>query len=136
MILPKNVKLLPFYLRFIRYRGLSFYPWIFLRKDIYKDLLSESPSNLSIATLIHEQTHIKRMKKIGLTRFAIKYWIDKDFRFQEELAAVKESMEYLKKRGEVFNIEKTAKALSSYQYLWCTSYQKALQELNKVWTKA
>jgi K+/H+ antiporter YhaU regulatory subunit KhtT len=114
-------------------RGLLFLNRIYLRSDIYDDVHSSSPSVMNISVLVHEQTHYERMQKQGMLRFGIKYLFSSKARFEEELAAIVEQMKYLKSKGEQYDIERTAKALASVYYLWCTSYQSAVQRLTVEW---
>lgn len=107
------------------------YPFIFLPEDVYKDLISKTPKPKSIAVLLHEKVHLERQKKQGILLWIIKYFISPKFRFNEELLAFKEQIEYLKKHNLTLDLELRAKRLSSWLYLWCVSYEKALLELKK-----
>lgn len=128
MKIPSYVKPIPFSFYGVP-PGFAFLDKVYLRKDIYEDLLSHKPSPQSVGYLIHEQTHRKR---IGKSMF-ITYWLNPNLRFQEELAADKERFRYLKKHNVKFDFDKRAKDLSGISYLWCTSYKNAVEELKKVW---
>lgn len=106
------------------------YPFIFLPEDIYKDLISPTPKTQSIAILLHEKVHFERQKK-GILLWIILYIISPKFRLKEELLAFKEQIEYLKKHNLTLDLELRAERLSSWLYLWCISYEKALLELKK-----
>lgn len=108
-------------------------PIILLPDNIYQDLKLENPNPKHLALLIHEETHRKRQKEMGYLKFAFKYLFNSNFRFQEELLAVKEAMRYLKKNHVPFDFDKNAKFLSSYVYLWPVSKEYAEKELQKVW---
>ena len=107
------------------------YPFIFLPEDIYKDLISPTPKSESVAVLLHEKVHLERQKRKGIVQWSILYIISSKFRFNEELLAFKEQIKYLKKLNLTLDLELRAKRLSSYLYLWCVSYEKALLELKK-----
>ena len=127
---PVFWKYLPY---FCKVRGLLFINRIYLRADVFDDVYSSSPDPYSISILIHEQTHYQRMKEIGMLRFGIKYIFSAKGRFEEELAAITEQMRYLKEHGKNYNIERTARALSSWYYLWCSDYKVAYKELENRW---
>ncbi len=110
-------------------------PFIFIPTKIYIDLKSENPNPKHIALLIHEETHRKRQKQIGFLKFGMKYLFNSNFRFQEELIAVKEAMKYLKKNKIKFDFDKNSKFLSSYVYLWPVSKKYAEKELKRVWNE-
>lgn len=140
MNLPSNVKvksfpwtILPL---FSTYTAHAIYPTIYIPKNIHEDLLSKSPNPKNVSILIHEQTHIKRQKQIGWFLWGLKYCFSGKFRFEEELAAVRESMKYLKKRNIEWDTARSAKFLSSYLYLWCTSYREAKRKLDEAWVEA
>ena len=105
------------------------YPFIFLPEDIYKDLISPIPKPQSIAIFLHEKFHLERQKRIGILQWSILYIISPKFRLNEELLAFKEQIEYLKKHNLTLDLELRAKRLSSWLYLWCVSYEKALLKL-------
>lgn len=111
----------------------AIYPNIYLPKRVYNNLNSNNPDPKNLAVLIHEQTHIKRQKEIGCLKWGIKYLFLPRFRFEEELLAIKAQMSYLKKHKKEFDIEKSAKYLSGWLYLWPVSYKFAKKELEKVW---
>jgi hypothetical protein len=106
-------------------------PNIYLPKKIHDNLNSKNPDPKNLAILIHEQTHIKRQKEMGLLKWGIKYIFLPKFRFEEEILAIKAQMRYLKKRKIKFDIEKSAKYLSSWLYLRPVSYKIAKKELKR-----
>lgn len=110
-------------------------PIILIPDPIYQDLQTEHPNPKHTALLIHEETHRRRQKEMGILQFAYRYLFDSKFRFQEELVAVKEAMKYLKKNKIVFDFDKNAQFLSGYVYLWPVSEEYAEKELKKIWDK-
>ena len=104
---------------------------IFLRTKQYRDYLSEDPKPETIAVLEHEYTHFKRLG--SSLRNLIKYWTKREFRFQEELVAIRQEMKTLKQNRRVFDTGKRAKMLSGFGYFWCTNYETAKQRLDKMW---
>lgn len=137
MKLSTNIKIKPFPLNILpitnKYAGQAIYPNIYLEKKIFENLSSKHPEPKNIALLIHEQTHIQRQSNSGWFLWGLKYCLIPSFRFNEELEAIKASMKYMKVNNQVWDTDRTAKFLSSYQYLWCTSYENAKQKLDKTW---
>lgn len=136
MKLPSNVKSKPFIWNlfpFSKYTAQAIYPNIYFRREVFENLKSENPNSRYIAVLKHEQTHIERQKKMGWFRWGLSYIFSPKFRFNEELEAIKASMEYLKSRDETFDTDRSARYLSGWLYLWCVSYKKAKTELDKAW---
>src|SRR3989344_3869911 len=90
MKLPPNIKPLPILLEKItKFTGLAFANNIYLRSSFYNDLLKDNPSAESVGILLHEEEHIKRRIKLGMSGFwwGLKFWLEKDFRYQEEMEA-------------------------------------------------
>lgn len=108
------------------------YPFIFLPEAIYINLISPTPKPLSVAILLHEKIHLERQKRKGILLWIFLYIISPKFRFNEELLAFKEQIIYLKKHDITLDLETRAQRLSSWLYLWCISYKKALLELKKL----
>lgn len=104
---------------------------IFLRTKQYRDYISGDPKPETIAVLEHEYTHFKRNG--SNMRIWIKYWTNREFRFQEELVAIRQEMKTLKQNRRVFDTGKRARMLSGFGYLWCTNYETAKQRLDKIW---
>jgi hypothetical protein len=113
--------------------GSAFYPNVYVPKTIYADLHSNNPSPYSLALVIHEQEHIKRMKNEGVLRFYAKYLFSGKFRFEEELAATKPQFAFIKSKGLIFDLERKARFLSGWLYLWPLKYEEALKRLNTIW---
>ncbi|MFH1971283.1 MAG: hypothetical protein ABIJ05_02770 [Patescibacteria group bacterium] len=142
MKLPSNIKvkrgLLDIF-PFSKYTAQAVYPNIYLPKHVYENLKLDKPNPQYIATLKHEQAHIERAIKIGWVMWDLKYIFYPRFRFNEEIEAIKNSMKYLKRNNRnniVFNTGKRAKRLSSWLYLWCVSYIKAKEKLDKAWNES
>lgn len=138
MKLPPNVKPKNFIWNmfpFSKYTAQAIYPNIYFTKEVYENLKSSKPNPRYIAALKHEQTHIERQKRAGWLKWELSYIFLPRFRFNEEFEAIKASMKYLKSKNCTFDINKSAKYLSGWLYLWCVSYQKAKSELDKAWRK-
>ncbi len=137
MKLDSNVKIKPKYWNSIPWisdqTATALYPNIYLPEKTYRDLQKTSPDPYNIARLIHEQTHIKRIKNIGVVKFALKYLLDSKFRISEELIATKEGMKFIKSKKLTWDIEKSARYLSGWLYLWPVSFDYAKNELEKIW---
>lgn len=106
---------------------------IYVNKKIFKQIKNNDLSVKNKAILEHEITHIKRFRKFGLWEVEIRYWLDKNFRYEEEIAAIENQMKVIKKHGKKYDFEKTAKSLSGFGYLWCVNYNKALKDLKNIW---
>ncbi|QQG47517.1 MAG: hypothetical protein HY044_00265 [Candidatus Woesebacteria bacterium] len=129
MRLPKNVKVKPI---FFQHTAQAIYPNIYVPKWLYEHLKSKNPDSERVAVIIHEQTHIKRQKEMGWFLWEIKYVFLPKFRLEEELLAIKAQVKYLKSKGIKYDekdVEKAAKFLSSYLYLWMVSYKEAKRKL-------
>jgi len=136
MNLPKNIKPKTGFWKFLpkilsTKTAQCIYPFIFLPEDIYKDLISPAPKSESVAVLLHEKVHLERQKRKGIVQWSILYIISSKFRFNEELLAFKEQITYLRKHNLTLDLKTRAKRLSSWLYLWCVSYEKALLDLKK-----
>lgn len=110
----------------------ALYPYIYIPQWLYEELKKKNPDPYAIASLMHEQVHIRRQKEIGFLKFGILYLISRKFRFEEELLAIREQMKYLKKMGKEFDIEQRAKQLSGSMYLWSSSYSEAKRRLRNL----
>ncbi len=136
MKLPPNVKPKPFIWNlfpFSKYTAQAIYPNIYFKNQVYENLKSNNPDPHYIAALKHEQTHIERQKKKGRFGWGLNYIFSPNFRFNEELEAIKASMKYLKSLNNSFDTNKAARYLSGWPYLWCVSYQRAKTKLDKIW---
>ncbi|OGM13041.1 hypothetical protein A3A76_01875 [Candidatus Woesebacteria bacterium RIFCSPLOWO2_01_FULL_39_23] len=136
MELPSNVRIkkgLWNIFPFSKYTAQAIYPNIYFTKDVFEDLKSNSPNPRYIAALKHEQTHIERQKKVGWVNWGLRYIFSPNFRFNEELEAIKSSIKYLKNVKGNFDTARSAKFLSSWLYLWCISYDKAKEQLDGCW---
>lgn len=109
----------------------ALYPNIYLPRALYTKLLNNEDLYLQ-STVIHESTHIKRQKEQGVVWWYLKYLFIPKFRYNEELEAIKPQFRFLNENGLELNIEKRAKALSSYMYLWCVRYENAYNDLTKL----
>ena len=119
-------------------RGATFLGRIYLRKDLFKDYLAGSPSVETISVLEHETTHFLNSGGKNVFKSIVHnlcYWLFPNFRFDEELRAIKSEMKVLKTNNQTFDIEKRAKFLSSFYYLYSSSYQRAHQELTRLWNE-
>lgn len=115
------------------YTANAIYPNIYVPKEMYENLCSDTPKPRWIAVLKHEQEHIKREKKIGVIMFGLKYLFLPKFRFQEELIAIRTQMKYLKLSGEEYDTNKAATYISGWLYLWSVPYEYAKRVLDEAW---
>ncbi len=134
----KGIKVIkkPSFLNFIpvfSYTAQAISPFILVNPEVYESLTSHNPNPRYIAVLEHERKHIERQKELGFIKFGIKYFFSPEFRFQEELLAIKEGMKYLRRNKLNFDTSRSAKFLSSWLYLWMVPYERAKKELDKAW---
>ena len=120
-MLSKNIKKQPAFFKYIpwlkRHQGTTIATTIYLRSDIYENLLSKNPSAENVAVLLHEETHDL---------------FNPSFRFNEELLANKTAFRYLKSKKRTDDLHKKALILSGWLYLWPVSYEYALEKINPV----
>ncbi len=137
MKLPRNVKVKSGLWNLVPWlsnnTAQGIYPNIYLPKFVYESLVSDNPSPWHVAQFIHEKEHIKRQKKFGLKKWLLKYIFLPRFRFEEEIEADVPKMRYLKSRKLNPYIEKRARQLSSWLYLWPVPYEEAKKKLQIVW---
>lgn len=65
----------------------------------------------------------------------MQYWMSSNFRFEEEIAANIPQIKYLIQHNVKFNIEKRARDLSSFLYLWSVDYDEAKERLENIMDK-
>lgn len=136
MQLAKHIKQKPRYFKFIP--GLNtnvantIYPFIFLPKEVYQGLLSDSVDPRYAALLVHEEHHYKKQKEMGLLVFGIKYLFSEHFRDNEEIAAVKEALKYLKNRNQPLIFADDSLTNPHNLFLYPVSKRHSLETI-KVW---
>lgn len=127
--IPAWVRNLPV---FRRYRGFLLLGTVYLREDIYRDLLTDTPAPESVSVLVHERTHYLRASVQGPLRFGAGYLFSAETRFREELAAMRVQFAILRRYHRPVGEERYARALSGPLYLWCTTYPRALLILQQL----
>jgi hypothetical protein len=133
-LIQPSQKLWRFLPYFSKLRGLLFFNKIYLRQDIYENLQSSNPDPYFESILIHELEHLKRSREQGWLKYGCNYIFTRKGRLEEELAAVRAQMQFLKSKGQNYPyIERTAKALSGPYYLWAGEYQDIKKSLEKIW---
>jgi hypothetical protein len=116
--------------------GTAVYPHIYVGKALYEDIHSASPDSYHIGLIIHEQEHIKRIRPYGPVRWYLRYLLWPSFRLEEELAAYGRQFEYLKSLGLTYDLDRCARRLAGFVYLWSTSRRQALTRLRRLWESA
>lgn len=106
---------------------------IYIDKKLFNELENNKLTCNSESALAHEITHIKRFRKHGVIKSELIYWVNKKFRYNEELAAIEEEMKIYKKYNKNYYFEKASKGLSGFIYLWCTDYKTAKKDLKEIW---
>ncbi|MFA7285902.1 MAG: hypothetical protein WC011_03590 [Candidatus Paceibacterota bacterium] len=136
----KFIRKIPFWWEYFPFLSIdmarTIYPYIYFPKDIFIDLQSESPKDLNFSILIHEKVHIDRQEKLGILKWNIFYLFSKKFRLNEEIVAILEQMKYMKSKNLSYDFAKKARQFSSSTYLWMIPYERGLDLLNNLWTKA
>jgi len=131
-----EVKRKPWYMRLIylrRAKGAAQLGKILL-KDKYLKEFEENRASFATKTILeHEYAHVMSFRKQGMLKSELIYWFAPKFRFKEELYAIEKEMKVFKKYKRKYKINKTAKWLSGFGYLWCASYENAKRELERVW---
>lgn len=116
-----------------RFRAFTLGTRIYLPKSVYLDLATDNPSVDTLSRIAHEETHVARIKEIGILVFGLRYLFFADFRYHEELTAVTAGWRYLKQHDIPVDITAKAKALSGIYYLWAVPYEKAKNDLTAIW---
>lgn len=114
----------------------AIYPNVYLTKAVYLDIQQDNPDPYNVSRIIHEQEHITRMKQHGVAKWYLRYLLSRKFRFEEELAAITPQLAFIKHPRLTFNLERTARSLSGWLYLWATNYDHALKRLIAIWKEA
>ena len=109
------------------------YPYVFLGRSVYADAFSTNPSRYTVGLILHEQEHLKRIKRYGVVKWYLHYLFSPKFRLTEELEAYAIQFAYLKHAGLTINIEKIAHFMSSWLYLWVGNYKDMFKRLNELW---
>lgn len=133
----KGIEILPkpwwMYIYLPRARGATGFGKIYFKKYIYDEIANNKMSPITRSLLEHEVTHIKRFEKIGQRKIEVLYWLDKNLRYKEELAAIRSETKVLKRHKQKFDFKQRIKALSGFGYLWCTDYKTAKRDLKNIW---
>lgn len=137
MTLPHFVKPAPLYWKNLFYlnkvRGLLFLNKIYLRKDIYENLLSQNPDPYNESILIHELEHLKSLKEKGWLKYGFDYNFTRRGRLEEELRAIKAQIIFLKSKNLDYPyVERSARALSGMYYLWAGKYEDIKHKLEEI----
>src|SRR5579872_5597073 len=107
----------------------AIYPNVYLSRKVYKNIHGANPDPYKVSTVIHEEEHIKRISKVGAKYWYRRYFLDKTFRLEEELAASKPQFSYLKTLGLTYDLDQKAKVLSGHLYFWPASKEQILDKL-------
>lgn len=115
------------------YRGLFIFGKIYLRKDIYENIKSNDPDIYYLSILEHEKSHQASATKIVYLRYCMKYLFNRSFRLAEEINAIKTQIIFMRENGQKYEyIDRSAKALSSWTYLWAGNYKEIKEILEKI----
>lgn len=135
MDLPSYVLKKPFYFAWLPWfsgPACTIYPYIYMPKGVYKELVSATPAASALATLAHEQVHWQRQKDMGIVRYGLRYVFGRQFRYQEELLAIRAQIKVLKEHGLDFDMQDRARRLSGAEYAWCVSFSRAMVDLTHI----
>ena len=112
---------------------------ITLSPNIYTtdELLAGPPSDLN-DIIVHENVHLHQQAP-GRFKFFFKYVFSRSFRYQAEFEAYCKQFQYYIDTNRPLLVDMwiidTVEALSSSNYLWCVSKDKALADFNGVFHK-
>lgn len=133
------IREIPRWWRFVPFLGdelaTTIYPAIYVPREMYEDVFSNTPSDQNIAVLIHEAVHLVRQEEYGsgTGRWKWKYLSSQSFRLGEELTAIRAEMEYRNRKGLSYDFERKARHFSSGAYLWVLPYERSLDILRELW---
>ena len=116
-----------------RNTGTVLYPKIYLSQPLYEDAMSARPSPNTIALILHEQEHLRRIKSTGAFKWYVRYILSRKFRVTEEIAAYKPQLLYLRKNSIVVDLDQKARVLSGWLYLWPITHAEAHRKLTEIW---
>lgn len=111
----------------------TIYPYVYLSRSVYKSIHSSQPDPYKISIVLHKEEHIKRIKKIGASKWYRQYFISRKFRLEEELIATKPQLAYIKSKGLTFDLDRKARVLSGHLYFWAVSRNEAKTRLTNMW---
>lgn len=110
-------------------------PYVYLPKDMYKNILGNNPNPENIAVLHHEFTHFERYKNVSWWE-AFGYIYSRKVRINEELFSISNEMRYRVKNNLEYNTNRKAKHFSGPVYLWASNYKDAYEVLENLWTQS
>ena len=113
-VIPRWMSIL---LYFQQPKGCTLGSTIYLCPEYFKHLTRGRPPGWLEAVLVHEGVHMERARAHGRIRFFAKYLLRRQFRFEEELAAIREELLVRYRYGETFDLNDRAEKLSGYHYL-------------------
>ena len=113
--------------------GTVIYPNVYVSDAVYQSLHHGELDPRHVALLLHEQTHVDRMRAYGVGKWYAQYLLSPAFRLNEELEATVPQFTYLKAAGVEIDLEHRAKLLSGSTYLWPTTYEVAYDQLDAIW---
>ncbi len=132
-----KIKRVPLYWNYIPFLATkmasSIYPNIYLPDKEYNDWNSPHPSILTQSIIVHESTHLKNWKEIGVLKFAFLYLFSKSFRLKAELVPIKAQMVFLKEHNQIYDIERKARHFSGKEYFCLLSKHQSREVLTKLW---
>ena len=115
--------------------AMAVWPFIFLPPGMYSRYARGEATIDDQAVMLHERTHIAREWAMNPLVFGVRYLRDKKFRLREELAAIREEMQFRRAHGSVYDIERKARHFSSALYGYLLPYEDAVRVLTELWTE-
>jgi hypothetical protein len=84
----ENVRPRPVYLDKLSglspHSGTAIYPYVYVSRALYDNLISGNPDPSSVALVLHEQEHIERIRNTGALKWYSRYLFSPKFRLHEE----------------------------------------------------
>ena len=119
LVKPKQLH----WLGILFYSAQVIYPHIIIPEFLKDKIAAGEPK--SVAILVHEITHLKRIRDRGIALWYLSYIFVPKFRLAEEIFAYREEINMLEENGVDYDIDKYTEKLSSWVYLKMVSKEKA-----------
>lgn len=113
--------------------ALAFWPFVLLPLPLWWRWARGAATIPDEAVIAHEREHLKREWAYGPIAFGLRYFSDRQFRLNEELAAIRVEMAFLRSRGFVYDVQRKAQQFSSHIYGYMVSYDEARTRLSALW---
>lgn len=104
--------------------------WVTIYPNIYYPKGCEETSKYP-SMIAHENVHLDRQKALNKYVWLFSYLVNKDFRFHEEIFAMRVELATMPENQRYNRMVEQAAQLSGPMYRKCSSYNEAMFELSK-----